>query len=218
MSTDKIQGRIDEIILEYYNRIEALLSICESEIEKIYLLDFIRFFTCQHVADWEYSFDGDMPDYGERINYTPIRKDSSLRLWPPPFVIDRITFRHNVHGVHFSIIPQFEIKVSEKQTFRVDFAIVGECFEADQNSFKDVKVIIECDGHEFHKTPDQIKKDNERANKMKAQGWVEFRYSGRTIYGENFNAAKDFENYLIEVLNAKNFGNTIRLENPFQKD
>jgi very-short-patch-repair endonuclease len=84
--------------------------------------------------------------------------------------------------------------------YRLDFAILVKLTAP--HSKQEFKIFIECDGYEFHKEPEQIAKDNLRANELKANGWMEFRYSGKMIWDDQFNAAKDFDRYLYSVIKA----------------
>jgi len=70
------------------------------------------------------------------------------------------------------------------------------------DSKQEFKIFVECDGYDFHKEPEQIAKDNLRANELKANGWMEFRYSGKMIWDDQFTAVKDFDQYLYNVLKA----------------
>ena len=47
---------------------------------------------------------------------------------------------------------------------------------------KEVKIAIECDGHDFHSSKEQIRKDSMRTRKLMSQGWRVIRYSGSEIY------------------------------------
>lgn len=96
------------------------------------------------------------------------------------------------------LFSQVTIKV-EKKKYIVDFY-----FEQDQyvNRFDtDKKIIIECDGHEFHqKTKEQVKHDNEREYDLKMAGYEIIRFSGSQIYNEPFKCAEDAYNYIIKSI------------------
>ena len=96
------------------------------------------------------------------------------------------------------LFSQVTIKV-EKKKYIVDFY-----FEQDQyvNRFDtDKKIIIECDGHEFHqKTKEQVKHDNEREYDLKMAGYEIIRFSGSQIYNEPFKCVEDAYNYIIKSI------------------
>lgn len=70
----------------------------------------------------------------------------------------------------FKVIPQFKLA-----GFRYDFAI-----EKDGA----VIAVIECDGMEFHSTPEQIARDVAKDLAARRAGLVAFRYSGSKIYAD----------------------------------
>ena len=94
------------------------------------------------------------------------------------------------------LFSQKEIKANEKK-YIVDFY-----FEEDEyvNKFNtDKKIIIECDGYEFHqKTKEQVQKDNEREYNLKMAGYEILRFSGTQIYNNPFKCAEDTYNYIIK--------------------
>ena len=94
------------------------------------------------------------------------------------------------------LFSQKEIKASGKK-YIVDFY-----FEEDEyvNKFNtDKKIIIECDGYEFHqKTKEQVQKDNEREYNLKMAGYEILRFSGTQIYNNPFKCAEDTYNYIIK--------------------
>lgn len=80
--------------------------------------------------------------------------------------------------------------------------VVDFYFEEDENVNKfntDKKIIIECDGYEFHqKTKEQVQKDNEREYNLKMEGYEILRFSGTQIYNNPFKCAEDTYNYIIK--------------------
>lgn len=70
---------------------------------------------------------------------------------------------------------------------RVDFLIkhrlAGKTF---------VKIIVECDGHDFHeKTKDQAARDKKRDRSFQMQGYKTFRFTGSEIYRDPFACAEE---------------------------
>lgn len=77
-----------------------------------------------------------------------------------------------VDGIIFS--PQVEIG-----KYKVDFCITIPIY----NSSESKKIIIECDGHEFHeKTKEQAQHDKERDRFLQAEGYPIYRFTGSEIY------------------------------------
>lgn len=210
---NRINNSIDEICLYYKRKIESLLSICESPIEKMFFVDFIQFYVQSSLSIYSVDFiykEGfdycEEIDYGkrnyQRPNYTSENTFSSeFKFENGPLCIYGIKITHKWFKLNFEIIPQYYIDGLENKSFRLDFAIIGDCFSKKTDDKKtEFKIFIECDGYDYHKTPEQINKDNNRANFLKSNGWIEFRYSGKKINEGSFNAAKDFDTFLMKVL------------------
>ena len=93
------------------------------------------------------------------------------------------------------LFSQVTIKV-EKKKYIVDFY-----FEQDQyvNRFDtDKKIIIECDGHEFHqKTKEQVERDNTRMRDLQKQGYEVIRFSGTEIWHRPYKCASDILNIIL---------------------
>jgi very-short-patch-repair endonuclease len=71
------------------------------------------------------------------------------------------------------IAPQHEIV-----GHRVDFAVF-----VNRLASHEVRVVVECDGHEFHeKTREQVARDNRRHRELQISGWEVFRFSGSEIW------------------------------------
>lgn len=96
------------------------------------------------------------------------------------------------------LLPQREI-CTENKKYVVDFE-----FETDEyvNQFNtNKKVIIECDGHQFHqKTKEQVTKDNKREYDLKMTGYQILRFSGSQIYNEPFKCAEDTYNFIMKCI------------------
>lgn len=43
------------------------------------------------------------------------------------------------------------------------------------------KIAVECDGYEFHSTPDQIKNDRRRQREIERAGWKVIRFTGSQL-------------------------------------
>lgn len=106
------------------------------------------------------------------------------------FTCRKIEFSEEQFGI--SILPQFEIE-TESKTYRTDFSFVLE-----KDGGISPEVIVECDGHEFHKkTKSQVEYDNQREYDIKKMGYDILRFSGSQIYKNPFKCANDIFDYLI---------------------
>jgi very-short-patch-repair endonuclease len=75
---------------------------------------------------------------------------------------------------HMKIQKQVEIG-----TYRVDFLITVV------SPISSYKIVIECDGHDFHeKTKQQVSKDKKRDRYFQQNGYIVFRYSGSDIVND----------------------------------
>jgi hypothetical protein len=85
--------------------------------------------------------------------------------------------------------PQFYEAV-EQNIYRIDIAFIlnrRDWFNNDK-IIDTKKIAIECDGYDYHSSPDQKRDDDIRARKLKRGGWKEIlRYSGSEINRINDN-------------------------------
>ncbi len=73
-----------------------------------------------------------------------------------------------------------------KESFRVDFLIIAKI------GGKRHRVIVECDGHEFHeKNKEQAAKDKRRGRLLVLEGYVVLNYTGSEIWGNPFKCARE---------------------------
>ena len=77
----------------------------------------------------------------------------------------------------FEVIPQFKLG-----RYRYDFAIAWD---------GNVIALVECDGAEFHSTPDQLKRDAAKDLLAEQSGFRMFRYSGREIHRDPWKCAEE---------------------------
>lgn len=106
----------------------------------------------------------------------------------------------------YEVIPQAKIKVGGNE-YRVDFLI--ELHGSDDSNCPEgvppdeiySKVIVECDGHDFHeKTKEQVKRRNERDYNLQMGGYDLIHFSGSEIFNEPEECAKKVIEYLIAHL------------------
>lgn len=78
------------------------------------------------------------------------------------------------------VIPQFKI-----HDYRVDFAVFHSADPA-------VKVVVECDGHDFHeRTKGQAQRDKSRDRMLQQLGYKVIRFTGSEIYRKPLDSADD---------------------------
>ena len=92
----------------------------------------------------------------------------------------------NIHTMYdYWLYPQVEIG-----NYRADFELINH---------KDKKIIVECDGHEFHqKSKQQVEKDNQRERDLKKLGYEVVRFSGSEIFKDAEKCVED----LLDILNS----------------
>lgn len=91
------------------------------------------------------------------------------------FTWDLVTTRYFYDEIY--VYPQYEINVNNKRFF-ADFMIFSENYK------NDVKIIVECDGYDYHSSKEQIKKDNERDMILKTAGYDVVRFTGSQIFND----------------------------------
>jgi protein containing DUF559 len=144
------------------NRCERIaeLLLKENEINKIERVSTL--FNCQDItACFDYYDANEVP-------LTPIEKIMYAILTR---VVDCFNESYDSE-IQINFSPQEKIGC-----YRVDFVV--------EASFSDDKVIIECDGHDFHeKTKQQAKHDKERDRYLISLGYKVLRYTGSEIYND----------------------------------
>jgi very-short-patch-repair endonuclease len=67
----------------------------------------------------------------------------------------------------------------------------------------DERMIVECDGHEFHeKTKEQAQRDKERDRKLQSLGFRVYRYTGSELYADAFRCAAE----ILRHMTGRDFG------------
>ena len=103
------------------------------------------------------------------------------------------------------LVPQFEVVTISGKKYRLDFAKIVKYGLSGE---KILKIAIELDGHESHKTKEQRTKDAEREQDLKLNGWEVIRFTGTQIYKDIDHcvdvAAKLIENRIKERLSDDN--------------
>lgn len=95
------------------------------------------------------------------------------------------------------ILPQEEIHANGK-TYYADFVFDSDYLKDDGDIPENpLKLVIECDGHEFHeRTKEQVKRGNERDYNLKSVGYDILHFSGSQIHNEPITCAKKVYEYI----------------------
>lgn len=84
-----------------------------------------------------------------------------------------------------------------ENNYRVDF-LLEIAFKKNGQYLDILKIIIECDGHEFHeKTKEQVIKDNERDRVLQSYGYNVVRFSGSEIYNHLTGCGQKIRKFII---------------------
>lgn len=88
--------------------------------------------------------------------------------------------------VVITIEPQAQIG-----DYRVDFLVTARArWGAD--SYADVRVVVECDGHQFHeRTKEQARSDRRRDRELQKLGFLIYRYTGSEIWRDVYACAHE---------------------------
>lgn len=97
---------------------------------------------------------------------------------------------------NISLLPQEEIILNNK--YRVDFLYDSE--QCGNTSCKPCKLVIECDGHNFHSSKKQIMHDNERDMDFKKAGYEIIHFSGSQIFEDPFKCANETIDYILSKI------------------
>lgn len=94
------------------------------------------------------------------------------------------------------LFSQAPIQIEDKKYF-ADFLYQEDEYVNKFNTGR--KIIIECDGYEFHqKTKEQVKRDNEREFDLKMARYEVIRFSGSQIFNNPLKCAEDTYNFIVK--------------------
>lgn len=105
------------------------------------------------------------------------------------------------------IIPQYLIETRNKKYF-ADFLIsMSEFMEMEDGMlYRGQKLIIECDGHDFHyNTKEKIEQDRIRERNISKLGYEVIRYTGTELYRDSSKCAFEVLQLLENKLKKKKF-------------
>lgn len=116
------------------------------------------------------------------------------------FVFDIMVFdRHFGKDLpHLRLESQYNI-TANGNNYRVDFYFDTNTLHEKSFSFENpLRLIVECDGHNFHeKTKEQVKRDNDRNFDLQKEGYEVLHFSGSQIYNEPFECANKAIDYIM---------------------
>ena len=112
------------------------------------------------------------------------------------FAYDLICFSENLTELYLECQREIVSRDGMKKYY-ADFVFDTENNPEMININHDFKLVIECDGHEFHeKTKEQVTNDNERDLELKMMGYDVLRFSGSQIYNKPFRCAAGALDYI----------------------
>ena len=93
---------------------------------------------------------------------------------------------------------------SEQEEIEVNGKIYRADFLYEEDSENPFKLIIECDGHDFHeKTKEQVEKRNNRDMDLKMSGFDVIHFSGSQIFNKPYSCAKEICDYIDKRIEEK---------------
>lgn len=102
---------------------------------------------------------------------------------------------------NFIIITQYKVG-----KYTADFFILYPFYNSQFERMEEFKVIVECDGHDFHeKTKEQAQRDKERDRYFQKEGYFVFRYTGSEIYKDPFKASAEVLDFILKNHNDTYF-------------
>jgi very-short-patch-repair endonuclease len=108
---------------------------------------------------------------------SPIENIAALAIW---------TLNEEYGSKNIVVVRQQKIG-----RYTVDFEITHKPFFFKKEDEPMLKIVIECDGHEWHeKTKEQVSRDKERDRELQKLGYVVLRYSGSDLY-KNWRTVRD---------------------------
>lgn len=109
------------------------------------------------------------------------------------FIEDLDKCNSPIEKIMFCILKNIEISDVKPQQKIGKYVVDFLCFESDR------KIVIECDGHEFHeKTKEQAQKDKERDRFLQINGYEVYRFTGSEIFNNPMKVYFEIEKILFD--------------------
>lgn len=123
--------------------------------------------------DWE-------QEYSELMGLEAVRDcKKEIECLPQMNPIEQIAF-FALHEFGIESIPQKQLG-----KYRVDF-LVDKCVFLREGGYKNVEVVVECDGHDWHeKTKEQAKRDKSMDRYLQDLEFRVYRFTGSEIWQTN---------------------------------
>ena len=199
-TNEKIAYVVEELLQDYQKGIDFLMSICESPIEKYFLISAYSYFSKGIYNFDQVSFLCSIA----KTSFNPQTKQGQwledyhfLDAFKQPTIIKG--FKVEGGNYTYEIIPQFTVDCDDHE-YRIDIAIFYnyEYLNGTKKGQKiEKKYAIECDGYEWHSSKDQQTRDNFRSRRLQELGWIVLRYSGQEIF--QMQGGQDFGKVLISL-------------------
>jgi hypothetical protein len=171
---------------EFAKQIQIVIDLCESEIEKLFILKIISYIQKRPdrynwgfiIEDVETKIIKDEEVWSSKVN---------SKLPETAVYLCGIRIYNLIYHTHLEIYPQQDVEFQhidnflKTTTYRLDFGV----YKFDSTKPKEIikKYCIECDGFEFHSSKNQLKKDNERMrNILLRHNYTSLRYLGTEIF------------------------------------
>ena len=104
-------------------------------------------------------------------------------------------------GLKYHVIPQYPVFDNTTIKF-LDFGI----FVYNSNGVEVGRFDIECDGHDWHSSKEQIKADNIRSRFLSKSSFHTIRYSGSEIFSMDYETILELENTIYKFIYKKESG------------
>ncbi len=183
--------------------LESLLLLCESNIEKQFLLQIIFHLESQTLSILNASSicnsiyfidDVHRDNYIIGIEYDYGLEKSKIE-WNVESTKLTLPLASEYHNV-IRLYPQFKVEINNS-VYILDFAFYVERWHTKKDELHETrKIAIECDGYDYHKDPVKFKQDKIRERALKSNGWKDvLRYSGSEIYEISDDLVKSHYNF-----------------------
>ena len=128
-------------------------------------------------------------------NFTPIEQILYLSV---------ILYKHK--DEIFEFYPQKEIKCNDN-VYKVDFYIekIKENMHTDKILKLTHPIVIECDGHDYHSSKEQMRYDYNRENNLKLFGYNIIRFTGSQIYSNPKECVTIIEQTILNAIKYKEY-------------
>lgn len=106
----------------------------------------------------------------------------------------------------FEFCPQKEIKCNNN-VYKADFYIerIKENMDTDKTLRLTHPIVIECDGHDYHSSKEQMQYDYNRENNLKLAGYNVIRFTGSQIYSNPKQCVAIIEQTILNAITNKEY-------------